>query len=1144
MAMNRNLLSIGLKGIISFLILSSSIVSAQNKLIVGEELESFTNHILHGLDQVKKVTGANDYDFEVFERFYENKISNEKGKLYSEVESRQITLAEMPSYEKKFVKEYTELYKKFQTIKKEYPSSVAEYSSYIPPNPQTNSCDSACTNPDFMNGTLDGWNAYYANNSSYALTYFNITGLTGGACGPVQKAALDPLTYNSYQVMIMNGGNDPIVPSVPRVSPYSSSPYSVRIGDSIGVNYGVAILEQTFHVTAATSNFTYQYAIFLQNPPGHTYYEQPFFNAVVLDSVGDTIPNCGKYVVISGHGTGPNSGWDSVKYNGEKLFYKNWTTVFTSLHNYVGHCVTVRFTCSDCALGGHFGYAYVTASCAPSKVLSSSPAFCGQKTITLTGPPGGVTYQWTGPTGGIVGSDSSQNCTVDSSGTYQLVVEPVTGAACNDTLTITVPKAPGPPPIPSFVADTICAGQATQFVNTSNPLSGPNVKFYWDFFNNGMIEDSTTNPLFTFNTPGTYTVKLNEVNNGCGADTLIKIKVDSTVSGAFNVSSACVKQSVYFTNTTVGGTSFKWNFGDPSSGASDSSSLQNPSHTFDTAGSYKITMIAGNGGPCPDTVSETISIVPPPVPSITGNDSVCLGNSTTLTANAPGATSYVWSYPSGSLTCPTCAVTSVTPTVTTTYTVTASNGLCSGDTTFTVYVKPVPSPTIATMPKDTICIGDSTMLVAWGGCTYSWTNTGQTSDSIWIHPNTTTTYSLQVTCNGCTASTTKKVSVIVPGQDSVRIVRDSICPNDTTTIVAYGGTSYKWLPPLSSTNSKVIVSSPSNATYSVVIMNQCIDDTLTMTLHIAPVPKLSLSGDTSICIGNSTSLIASGGTKYSWSNGSTSGTITVTPSKTTTYTVTVSNGRCSSDSTITVYVHNPPIVGITPPNSICPGGSITLTASGGGTYKWSTGSTSSSITVTPKSTTTYSVLVTNICNASDSTVITVDEPVLDACCDTTITLGGSADLKGVGQTNYSWIPTDGLSCFTCPNPVATPTTTTTYTVTSTDSNGCTVSRTVTVIVEIPCADFVVPNVFTPNDDGRNDDFVINVLNPSGYSITIYDRWGKIVYTSTDSKKYWNGRIKNTDYLVPDGVYYYIIKATCADNNYVKKGFVHVMGEAK
>jgi gliding motility-associated-like protein len=176
-------------------------------------------------------------------------------------------------------------------------------------------------------------------------------------------------------------------------------------------------------------------------------------------------------------------------------------------------------------------------------------------------------------------------------------------------------------------------------------------------------------------------------------------------------------------------------------------------------------------------------------------------------------------------------------------------------------------------------------------------------------------------------------------------------------------------------------------------------------------------------------------------------------------------------------------------------------------------------------------------------------PALTACCDTTIISGDTVTINAYGDVSYIWSPSTSLSCSTCPNPVASPTVTTTYTVVSTDSNGCKTSREVTVFVE--CVDFVVPNVFTPNNDGRNDDFVPyyiiggtihnGVGNVSSYTITIYDRWGKQVYNSSDPTKYWNGTLNNTNYLVPDGVYYYIIKATCGGNNYDHHGFVQVLG---
>jgi len=133
----------------------------------------------------------------------------------------------------------------------------------------------------------------------------------------------------------------------------------------------------------------------------------------------------------------------------------------------------------------------------------------------------------------------------------------------------------------------------------------------------------------------------------------------------------------------------------------------------------------------------------------------------------------------------------------------------------------------------------------------------------------------------------------------------------------------------------------------------------------------------------------------------------------------------------------------------------------------------------------------------------------------------------------------GLNCTTCQSVSASPTVTTTYTVTGVDKNGCTDIRIITVTVDIPCADFTVPNVFTPNNDSRNDEFVIKTKDLDKYSIIIYDRWGKEIYKSTDSTVYWGG-LNESGFKAPDGVYYYIISSSCQGINYYKQGFVQLI----
>jgi gliding motility-associated-like protein len=1147
--MKRNILPL----FASLLLLASTLYSntAKSQAKLDKDAVERVNTLWKAsLENVRLKYKASENDFRTFEGFEMTPIQLLKIEVLREARKVNSDPTILAGTLKEAEKSLGIVYEKFLETKKEFPSSVAEFEHPGRRVAGVNPCDSSgCTNMGFDDGTFNTWYGYYqTDNSTLTAHVFSLP--VGGALGPVSQACNDPIVManmnasyaagltTDYQMIVTSSGADAMVPSISRVTPFGGK-HSCMLGDSSIIYAGSATLTKTFYVTAANANLTYQYAVILQNP-GHNYYQQPFFTAAVLDELGDTIPNCGVYNVVSGPGLPGFHDTILGRYDGNvTTYWRPWTIVNLPLKHYINQCVTIIFQVADCEPTGHFGYAYVSASCQPYGVISSSPALCGQKTITLTAPPGGTSYAWTGPPGNsIVGANNTQVITVDSAGTYQVIETPVTGVACNDTIQFTVGRNPGPPPKPSFFADTVCQGQATDFTNLSNPIGG-GARFYWDFYNLGSFNDTVdVNPTWTYAAPGVYTVKLQEEYKGCGYDTLVKVKVDSIPKSAFTATQECLGVPVTFTNTSSGASGkYYWNFGDPSSGTADTSTVTNPTHTFDTAGTYTIMLVSKNPL-CRDTLRQTIKVYAMPVPTISGTDSICPGGSATI--NAGGGISYLWS--TGATT------SSITgfPASTKTFTVTVSNGTCSKDTTFTVVVKPVPIPNITTAP-DTICVGDSSKLTATGGGTYIWTFSGSPDSIIWVKPGVTTTYTCQVTKHGCIATTSKTVTVISAASLIIGVRNDSICPTDSTYIYASGGSSYKWLPSgitIDSIKAKTNVTK----TYTVVITNSCGVDTLTATLHIAPVPIIKPKGVT-ICKGSSGQIFAYGGGTYSWTPNTNltcnnCASPIASPSVTTTYTVTVSNGKCSKDSVVTVNVNPIPIPGITPPQKICACSPATLTGTGGGTYVWSTGATTNSITVSPCTDSTYKVTVSkNGCDSSATTTITVSVPVINVCCDTTIIKdsSGAVSLTASGGGSYLWTPNNGLSCDTCAVTLATPTVTTTYTVYSTNSFGCKISTTVTIFVEIPCADFKVPNVFTPNDDGRNDDFVINILNPTSYSIVIYDRWGSEVYTSTDPTVYWTGHLLSTQYMVPDGVYYYIIKSTCGSNNYTKDGFVQVIG---
>lgn len=648
------------------------------------------------VENARHELGINERDFSLFFRFEDIQIDSIRGSFMRKAISKVYdnnTGALIVQGENDIVR----LYHDFLNVKATYPSSVNEFRK-MGMHRVMGTCDTAgCDNIGFEQGTLNSWNAYYAYNNNPGFNYFNITNITGGPAGPVTTAANDVLTSNisyynaivgpnsnpDYQIFVKSGvQTDALVPAITQVSPYGGL-YSVMLGDSTQVNYGVAILSKTFLVKPGNTDFTYQYAVVLENPYSHGYYQQPFFEVALLDQNGDTIPSCGTYFVVSSGGQ--LAGWNPVfvppngSIGGDTAYYKNWTVVSFPLKKYMGQCITIVFETGDCGKGGHFGYAYVDASCSPLEILSSSKSFCGQKNITLTGPPGFTTYQWTGPPSGIKTGNGTQIITVDSAGSYNLIAIPVTGLACADTLTINITDTAGPAPLPFFTDNSACVGEPIQFINTSNPLNGNNVKFYWDFYNLGVFQDSSVNGSWTYNTPGVYDVKLYEYDHGCGADTVIKVTVGTPPTVVINSPPiVCIGDSITLTASISSSYTpdcyFKWNNG---------STANSITVAADTANTY-FYVITTCG--CADTAYQNISVYKPNLVQACCDTTITAGD--TVTIRAWGDIKYNWN-PSSGVFCSSCATTPVQPVQSTVYTVAAidENG-CPSTGTVDIKVDP------------------------------------------------------------------------------------------------------------------------------------------------------------------------------------------------------------------------------------------------------------------------------------------------------------------------------------------------------------------------------------------------------------------------------------------------------------------------
>ncbi len=365
---------------------------------------------------------------------------------------------------------------------------------------------------------------------------------------------------------------------------------------------------------------------------------------------------------------------------------------------------------------------------------------------------------------------------------------------------------------------------------------------------------------------------------------------------------------------------------------------------------------------------------------------------------------------------------------------------CTRKMTGTITVTENPLPVADAGSDKSICYGSSTTLNASGGTGYLWTPGGSTSSSYTVTPTADATYTVQVTdANGCV--NTDQVTVTVNPLPTADAGSDAaICAGSSKQLNATGGQTYSWTPATGLSNASISspVASPANTTtYNVTVTdgNGCQDnDNVIITVMSNPVANAG--SDQTICDGDNVSLTASGGTTYNWSTGDNTPIITVAPTSTTNYSVTVTNANgCTDVDEVLVTVSPKPTANAGSDKTICEGTTVSLSASGGDTYLWSNGATSSSINVTPLVTTTYTVSAISLagCTDDDNVTVTVNpNPTANAGPDQQICIGENATLTATGGGSYLWSPTGDVTTSITVSPAAT----TDYSVKVTDGNGC------------------------------------------------------------------------------------------------------------
>jgi gliding motility-associated-like protein len=662
-----------------------------------------------------------------------------------------------------------------------------------------------------------------------------------------------------------------------------------------------------------------------------------------------------------------------------------------------------------------------------STVTISSPAppnagaditICSGLTGNLgVAPTGGDTYSWSPSTGLSSSTVSNPTVTLTNvsaspvTSSYTLTANP---GSCSSSDVVTVTVKPFDDASFSYTPSTICKTGGSDPTPVITGLAGGT----FSCADVNLSLNTSLGIVTLASTPiGTYTVSYTTTGTCPDTKTSV-ISIVNVPDATFSYGGPyCQKETpnalpVFPVGSSAGGFTSS-----PAGLVFVSTATGEVNLTTSLPNTYSVTNTIAAGGGCPPaTYDNTITIKVIPITTV-DNQTVCGGVPATLTAS--GATSYLWSDNSSSPTL------TASPLIPTSYTVTGTTAGCSSSAVGTITTNSTPTVTVNSA---TICSGGSAILTASGATNYSW-STGGGFNFISDNPLITTSYTVTGTTAGCSASAVGTItSNTTP---TVTVNSPTVCKGQPATLTASGAANYAWsnatnINPLSvtpnATTSYTVIGNPGGCTASAVA-----------TVTVVQTPTVTVNNPT-ICVGGTATLIANGGSTYTWSTGAGGASITVNPVTPTSYTVSDVTAGCSGSAVSNVSVNIPPVV--TPsanPSTICFGNSSTLTAVGNATsYLWSTGSVTNSATVSPITLTTYTV-TGNPGGCSTTAIVSVavnQLPVITVDKDT-VCEGLPATLNASGTLFYTW--SNGAAT---PTITVSPTSDQDYTVIGKDAAGC------------------------------------------------------------------------------------------------------------
>jgi gliding motility-associated-like protein len=403
-------------------------------------------------------------------------------------------------------------------------------------------------------------------------------------------------------------------------------------------------------------------------------------------------------------------------------------------------------------------------------------------------------------------------------------------------------------------------------------------------------------------------------------------------------------------------------------------------------------------------------------------------------------------------------------------------------------------------------------------------------DIIYFSPNSITNYTVfgKVNFMDCCGSVTDSVfTLTVNPTPSVAANASAtvICFGDSSQLTGSGADIYNWDNGVTDGD---FVSPTSMTTYTVIGTNTfgC-TDTNDVTITVNPTPSVAANTDNDFfCFGGVVTLTGSGANTYLWNNGVVDN-VAFAPNATATYLVVGGNAfNCLDTASITITVYQLPIVVANASSvGVCVGESATVFGTGATTYAWDNGVTDA-VYFVPSATATYNVVGNdaNGCQNTDNVTIVI-YPVEDFYLgpDTTICpQDGIVLFANQTFSSYQW--NTGL---TVPN--LNVNTEGTFALTVTDINGCTYTDNQKISLGEDCFQTIyIPNAFTPNSDEYNSYLRTTGDNIDQFEITIFNRWGEVMFISKDINAYWDGTYNGV--VCPDGVYSYSVIYTTNSGN--------------